>query len=130
MRPALPLLAALCLALAACASPRARCMQPIANDLATVQALIVETEQNLARGFGYRVEQRPVTFGINYCAGSYGDGVGINLCGGGINDLVRVPVAIDSVTERRKLSELQAREAQLARAVPEAEAACAARYPG
>lgn len=128
--PALPLLALCGLALSGCATPYERCLAPIAEDLSTLQVLIAETETGLARGYVYRTEPRPVTVGINYCVGGYGSNTGLSLCNDGWNDVVQVPVAIDSVTERRKLEELRAREAKLQAALPEAQRACAARYGG
>lgn len=119
-----------CLALAGCATPQQRCMRPLVDDLETVQYLIGETEAALARGYTYRVEPSPWNVGLNFCVGGYNTGAGVAFCNDNYNDYVEVPVAIDSVSERRKLDELRAREAALQAAIPKAEAACALRYPG
>lgn len=118
-------------ALAACATPQQRCMRPISDDLATVQSLIAETEAAIDRGYNYRTEPRN-RVGVNLCTGWYGGARvygGISYCTDSYPDYVRVPEAIDPAAERRKLAELRVREAKLQSALPNAQAACAARYP-
>ena len=120
-----------CLTVAACATPRERCASPIATELQTVNALIAETEASINRGYTYVTEPARTRVGINYCAGggSYWGGGGVRICGSSYNDVRRRPVAIDEAAERRKLTGLKQRQAQLQELLPQAQAACAAKYP-
>ena len=130
MRLAL-LLAALA-ALAACASPRQACLRAATTDLRNVEALIAEAQANISRG--YAIAREPyVTTGVDFC---YDPVVGIGLDGrGGVYGGLRYcntvetryrtrPVAIDLAAERRKLAELQATRARLAREAERRLAAC------
>ncbi len=119
------------LALAACASPRQACLRAATTDLRNVETLIAETQANLARG--YAIAREPyVTTGVDFC---YDPVVGIGLDGGGVHGGLRYcntvetryrtrPVAIDLAAERRKLAELQATRARLAREAERRLAAC------
>ncbi|MFV0246001.1 MAG: hypothetical protein ACK5IB_13415 [Qingshengfaniella sp.] len=116
----------LLLVVTGCATAQDRCLRPVTRDIANVQELITETEENIRRGYAYRLEPSPFQWGIGYCTGYSRN---LRFCGDSTTDYVRVPEAIDMEAERRKLAELRQREASLQAALPNAQAACAARYP-
>lgn len=116
---------ALCIALAACADPRARCEAEATRDLRTIDALIAETEGNIARGFAI-TRETDVRTNLEVCfAGDL-----VQLCS--VNEpIVRDrPVAIDRAEERRKLASLRERRAELQAPTRAALAQCAAQFPG
>ena len=114
----------LCLVLAACATTEERCVAQATKDLRTIDALIAETEANLARGFAIETETT-VSPRLTFCTG-YRDRVGVNFCTG--NRLVEREraVAIDPVAEKRKLQDLRARKAVLQQTTAQVVAACRA----
>lgn len=113
------------LIVAACGTPQQRCINQSTNELRTVNNLITETEVNIARGYTYVTEARPVRVGFSYCTrGSH-----IGFCGSNYNDVVRRPVAIDLAAEERKLQDLKSRRASLTSAAAQTIEACQARYP-
>lgn len=115
----------LCAFLAACASPVDRCIKSATTELRTVNALIAETEANIARGYRYVTEPRRVRVGVSYCSGRHGN---IRFCGDSYNDVVRRPVAVDTAEETRKLASLKTKQTELRRAADPAIAACQSRY--
>lgn len=115
------------LVLMACSTPQQRCVSPISSQLETINALIVETERNIVRGYSYVNEPSNLRVGINYCAGSYSS---FRFCGSTYNDLNRRPVAVDVAAEQRKLEDLRNQQAALQKALPKAQAVCAEQYPG
>ena len=113
------------LLLAACGTPEQRCQKAATRDLKTVNTLIAESEANIARGYRYENELRPVRVGIGFCSGGT-----IRFCGSNDTDVVRRPVAIDTNEERRKLESLKAKRAQLETSTYAATRACVARAQG
>lgn len=114
---------ALCLALAACATPEERCVIDATKELRTVDGLIAETEGNLARGYAIdrEVERRPR---LTFCTGGIRNRVGMSFCT--TEDIIYRdrPVALDPEAERRKLALLKDRRARLAEAASRNVAAC------
>jgi len=116
--------------LAACGSPRQECERNASRDLSVVNALIVETEQNIARGYAIEreVESRPT---LTFCYGDkFGTGTAVfTYC----NDIevrtVEKPVAIDLAAEKSKLAGLRAKEAELRARTLKALDMCRAQYP-
>ncbi|SMX45025.1 hypothetical protein [Actibacterium lipolyticum] len=121
---------ALLLPLAACATPREQCERTAKHDLNVVSALIVETEQNIARGYALetRVIERP---NLTVCwAERPGDGqVGISFCNTSETRTVEEPVAINLDEERAKLKTLKVKFAELKTRTATALAICARQYP-
>ena len=89
-------------ALASCASPQQRCVNEVGRDLRTVNDLIVETQDNLRRGFRYEIEPAPSSVGIGFCTGSYN----VRFCSSNFNSVRRRAVAIDPAEEQAKLNAL------------------------
>ncbi|KGB81109.1 MAG: hypothetical protein CL814_15015 [Confluentimicrobium sp.] len=120
----------LLLPLAACATPRERCDRAATEDLRVVGALIVETEQNIARGYAIQqeVRERPR---LTYCwGGRGGDGhFGYAFCNDTETYTVDRPVAIDLDEERAKLATLKRKYAELKKRSALDLAACAVNYP-
>lgn len=111
--------------LAGCASSQDRCIRSATQNLRTVDALIDETEANIARGYAYQTVPSNVSVGISYCGYSWGN-VGIGVCAGNSTGTTRRPVAIDLGEEQRKLAELRRKRADLAARSAPAVAACRA----
>lgn len=111
--------------LAGCASSQDRCIRSATQNLRTVDALIDETEANIARGYAYQTVPGNVSVGISYCGYSWGN-VGIGVCAGNNTGTTRRPVAIDLGEEQRKLAELRRKRADLAARSAPAVAACRA----
>lgn len=113
------------LALAACASPKERCILDATKDLRTVNALIAESEANLARGYAIdrELERRPR---LTFCAGGIRSNVGLSFCRGSDIYVRDRPVALDPEAEQRKLALLRERKARLEIATQPAVAACGA----
>lgn len=124
MRPALLLVAALPL-LAACGDPRDRCVREATSELRTVEALIAETETNIARGFTV-VREPGVRTRLDLCIAPSDPFL---FCTGTEPTVRERPVAVDRAAERRKLATLQARRAELQAQTRRALAACEARHP-
>ena len=115
--------------LGACASFEERCVSRVTEDLTTVNRLIVETQQNLARGYRIEteVEYRPRA---TFCSG-FGYGYGYRHGYGGARVCTTTSriererqVAIDPVVERRKLANLRERQAALQGPTQRGIAAC------
>ena len=111
---------------AACTSPQKACETAALKDLRTIDALIAETEQNIARGYGVEVETvRSPNF--RYCFGSRSGGrtsVGIVLCNDTYDRRVERPVALDLAEEEAKLASLKARRPATAERAAKGVAAC------
>ena len=128
----------LCVALgllAACGTPQEQCILRQTRDLRTLDRLIAETQTNIARG--YAVEEYTETidyWGTCYAPQAAGpDGVRpppVAFTCRRDRDVTRTrPVAIDLGAERQKLSSMQAKRRDLARAAEGPVAACKATYP-
>ncbi len=113
---------ALLLPLVACAQTRDSCEQDVAREIRRLDALIVETRTDLARGYRYETEYRRSGVGLVLCSGRHS----VRFCTATDDRPVRRAVAVDPAAEQRKLDLLEARRMRLAR---EGAAACAARYP-
>ena len=125
LRARLILPLALCGALAACGDPRSRCEAEATRDLRVIEALIVETESNIARGFAM-TRETDVRPRMEVCVA----GDVVQFCS--VNEPVvrERPVAIDRAAEQRKLASLQERRAELQAPTRAALARCAAQFPG
>lgn len=124
---ALPML----IVLGACASQQDRCIENAVQERLVVEALITETEANIARG--YALEDRIPTPGtsLRICSGfGLGNPAEFILCQvAQPNTPEQRPVAIDGAAERAKLATLRARHAQLVPQTTAAIAQCRAAYP-
>jgi hypothetical protein len=110
MRPALILLPFL--ALAACATPREQCISDATRDLRVMNALVAETQGNLARGYAL-VEQQEIRTIRRTCRGENRDGSTFRYpCDETQTFTTNRPVAIDLNAERAKLNSLVERRAQ------------------
>lgn len=121
-----PLLVLPFLALAACATPQEQCVANANRNLRTIEALIRETQGNLARG--YAIETRNVLTNERQVCGHNSKGENI-YCDIAVSDQQRVPVAVDLEAEQAKLNSLIARRNQMVQAQPSILADCQARYP-
>jgi len=122
-----PALLGLCaFALAACATPRERCFATATQELRTIDALIAETQTNIARG--YAIAREPgVRTSLVFCYDPPREPY--TFCSQNEPTVVERPVAIDRADERRKLASLQERRAELAGATRRQVAACEAQFP-
>ncbi|MCX7888643.1 MAG: hypothetical protein N2422_02790 [Rhodobacteraceae bacterium] len=129
-------LTAVALLLAGCGTPREQCIAAATRELATVDALIAESQANLRRGYAYqptavsrpewrvcdwielppRPDGTPVPPRPRYCLET-------------ATDTVQKPVPIDPVAEQRKLDNLLARRKVLNREAAAAVEACKASFP-
>ncbi|MEM8553430.1 MAG: hypothetical protein AAGF71_01255 [Pseudomonadota bacterium] len=101
-----------CLALAACGTPQQQCERQVTRESRTLDKLIVETEENIERGFRYVYEYDRNYYGYRFCGGRsyYG-----SICYGGYGpDRTRREEAIDPVSEQRKLESLRSKRSELA----------------
>ncbi|MBL3569012.1 hypothetical protein DSD19_20695 [Rhodovulum sp. BSW8] len=120
------------LPLAACATPRQSCERAALYDLRVLDTLIRESEQTIARGYGYRREPYERTR-FDFCYGSrFGrsPAMGFTFCDYPDVGIREVPVTVDLAAERRNLAELKAKRTEAARRAARALSACEARYPG
>ena len=118
-----------CLALAACATPRERCISQVSRDLRVLNGLAAEAQGNLARG--YAIEEREeVRVRRETCRGRNEDGSTFTFrCDKTEVRTRRVPVSINLEAEAAKLRSL---EDQITREEPRRTAAvqqCIATYP-
>ncbi|KCV81225.1 hypothetical protein ATO10_13629 [Actibacterium atlanticum] len=122
---------ALLIPLAACATPREKCEQDATQDLKVVSALIVETRQNIERGYAVKTEVRARS-SITWCVGDTlgsDNNVALSWCSHNEPYEVDTPVAIDVSTETAKLkSLLKKRDALEVRAKQDLQN-CASAYP-
>lgn len=119
----------LLLPLAACATPRQQCINDATRQLEVLDRLIIETRQNIARG--YAIEQEVVPrVGFTYCFGNTWSNAGVSFCSNNSTQVRNRPVAIDIDAERRKLAELEARRVEVAAQSQRAIAACEAQFAG
>lgn len=115
------------LALAACASPQQQCVTNATRDLQVVDGLILETRQNIDRGYAIREDIVP-TASFNWCFGNYGYNTGVSLCSNNSTRVRRTPVAIDPAAEQAKLKNLEAQRRTLEERSRAQLAACEAQF--
>ena len=116
------------LALAACATPQQQCIDNATRDLQVLDKLIIESKQNIDRGYAVREEVVP-RVGFSYCLGNYGYGYGgLSFCTGGSTSIRRTPVAIDLDAEQQKLAGLERRRSDVAERAEAGLAACQAQF--
>ena len=116
--------------LSACGTPQEQCIRTNTRELRQVDALIAETEANLARGYGY--EQYTVTdwdWEPCFIGRPTPRGYAPPMCWEPYERTERRAVAIDPQAEQRKLAALEARRKVLARQAAPVIAACRAQYP-
>lgn len=118
------------LALAACATPLERCERAATEDLRVLDALIVETQQNIDRGYAIDQEIRESPY-LRLCYGrSVDDGrLGMVFCNDRRTIVRDRPVAIDLDAERAKLASLKAKRSEVAQRAAVALASCHAQFP-
>jgi hypothetical protein len=131
---ALPLLM-----LAACATPRERCIADASHDLTVVDHLIAQLERDIARGYGTRQTQvivpmwRPcfpprVVHG-RHRGRDHPHYAGPNMCWQDTVQTTTTPVAIDLAQAKKTLAELKKKQVELNRQAGPAIAQCQALYP-
>ena len=118
------------LTLVACATPQQQCINSVAGNLHTIDGLILHTQGNLQRGFGFTQTVRSVPQFVP-CSTSRDDSGSstMDMCLVNTVQTFQQPVAIDLAAEQKKLSQLVARRAETAAQVGPAIAACQAQYP-
>lgn len=119
------------LTLAACGTPQEQCINSVAGNLHTIDGLILQTQGNLQRGFAYTqvVRTIPQYQDCTPRATSANPDPRGEMCLVDSVQTFQKPVAIDLVAEQKKLDQLVAKRAELARAAAPAIAACQAQYP-
>lgn len=118
----------LALSLAACAPQPTACSSTAARDLRTLDTLIAESRENLARGYAIGSSSGRGSTSVNFCLGNSSNNVGVSFCSGGRPGYRTGPVAIDLDEERAKLeSMLQQRTVLASRAAADAAACTSAR---
>ena len=111
--------------LAACgAGAYEDCVATARAELDTLDALIAETEANLLRGYAREPDPAQAE-GFRLCAGGEGP---LSLCAERRRAGETRPVAIDPLSERMKLANLQERRAGLVELARRETAQCEARY--
>lgn len=117
------------MALAACATPQEQCLSDATRDARVNARLIAETEANLARGFGVRVEER-VRERNGFCRGETESGEQVvTRCEKVDVRKVQVPVALDLNAEQAKLRSLKQQQARLSERTRAATQQCRVLYP-
>ncbi|QYK41382.1 MAG: hypothetical protein KF887_18770 [Paracoccaceae bacterium] len=135
MRPIVIARLSVLLALAACATPQEACIARETRDLRVLDRLIAETEGNLARGYAIEEYTVDITVMGTCLEGGGKDETGATLPPIAVScfqdrEVTRTrPKAIDLNAERQKLSSMQAKRAERARAAAPAVASCRAQYP-
>ncbi|TMV82997.1 hypothetical protein FGG78_23385 [Thioclava sp. BHET1] len=127
------LLIPLALALGACASPRAQCVDQASHDLRVVDGLIAQLQTNIARGYGTKtyVTSSP---DIRACgAVGFWRGPGYfaqpGFCYGDVPERHTVAVPIDIDQAKRQLAELKRKRVELEARTADALSQCNALYP-
>lgn len=109
MRLTLPLCLAAALLVSACSDPRQRCITNASQELRTINALVAETETNLARG--YTIIREPgVRTGLTFCISPTNP---FSFCSTAEPTVTDRPTAIDIRAEERKLAQLRAKQSEL-----------------
>jgi len=117
------------LALAACSTPRERCIGAANRSVSTLDALIAETRGNINRGFGL-AEVQDVRVLQTTCEGTNADGsTFVFPCEETETFTRREPVTINIAEERVKLAQLEERRARAASDVQARIQQCIATHP-
>lgn len=111
--------------LAACGTPQERCIKGVSKELRTVAALRQETALNINRGYAVDVSYVPYT---SYETCYYGNGRRYS-CPRTYTRTVTQPRTIDVAEEKRKLKDLEAKQASLEAQTAPFIAQCQAQYP-
>ncbi len=115
--------------LAACGTPRERCIARETRDLRVLDQLIAETEATIARGYALRTESLVVAQSYPCRVGGPDGAVVVGFCERDeVVERTR-PVAVNLDDERAKLRSMQVRRAEMVRAAAAAVAACRDAYP-
>ena len=127
MRAALILLPLV--ALAACGTPRERCINEVTSNQRTLNALIAETQANIDRGYALGEKSEVVTIDRT-CKQTieYGEEVRFP-CDEVMTREYKVPVAIDLNAEQAKLQSLLQRREAMASTVQDGINQCVAIHP-
>lgn len=116
-------------ALAACATPRERCISTANSQLRTLDRLINVTRGNVQRGFAL-AEVQDVRVLRTTCEGTNADGSTFRFpCEETETFTRREPVTINIAEERVKLAQLEERRAQARRDAAAQAQQCIALYP-
>ena len=115
--------------LVACGTPQEQCIARAGTDLRTLDALIAETEGNIARGYAIRTETREQPY-MTICSSRDKDGnIRSEACWAGRPVTTEKAEAIDLDAEAAKLASMKRKRADLAQGYSAAVAACRASYP-
>lgn len=125
MKATLMIFSGLVVLLAGCSTPRERCLNLAAQNLQTVEGLILDTQGNIQRGFGYVTDVRYTT-ALDWCYDPWGN---VRTCTRTQTRPVSKPVAIDLEAEKRKLASLQKQRATLVKETNQKIASCEAQFP-
>ncbi|MCB2134912.1 MAG: hypothetical protein KDE08_03040 [Rhodobacteraceae bacterium] len=117
--------------LAACGTPQENCIRTATKELRTMDALVAETEANIARGYSYEEEQVIRHTWVRCDRDFLSPGVPAprRMCLEPVARVVKRPVAIDPQAEEGKLAGLKSRQKALESEARAAIAACRSRYP-
>ena len=117
------------IALAACSTPRERCISNANRAVSTVDRLIIQTQGNLQRGFGLR-EVQDVRVVNSICRGRNADGTEFRFqCEDTRTRTRNVPVTINLAEEQVKLEQLRQRRQTLVRQTQDRIQQCVAIHP-
>ena len=125
------ILCASLLILSACGTPQEQCIGAATRDTRVVDRLIIETQGNPARGYGYET----VTVYVPEWQDCTPNPTATKpepkprMCLEQVPQATRRAVALDLAAERAKLTGLQQKRAQQAKAAAGAVAQCKAQYP-
>lgn len=100
-------------------------MSLAAQNLQTVDGLILDTQGNIQRGFGYVSDVRYTT-SFDWCYDPWGN---VRTCTRTQTRPVSKPVAIDIEAEKRKLASLQKQRSVLVAETNQKIASCDAQFP-
>lgn len=117
------------LVLAACSTPRERCISGANRPLATLDRLIAETDGNIRRGYAL-AEVQDVRVLRTTCEGTNEDGSTFRFpCEETETFTRQEPVSINIAEERIKLTQLQSRRAETATTAQAQARQCIAIHP-
>ena len=111
MRTAIHLALPLCLAIAACTTPREACVRNAEAEYRGLRTAIAIAEANVARGYALERDQYAYR-GATFCTGGTFGGnpyLGLSNCNTTRYRTVTTPVPIDIEEEERKLASMRAR---------------------